>query len=630
MIDWRQNLDWVVYLIFALTLLIPIVAGFFSGWKRALYFGAGNLIFYVIGWILNLLLNYQMSASIYDTFHLNIADFTKDEVISIIQTYSGLIFMGIPLLVGNTILLIAYHLFFKRLLKIGKYEALKEVKKAKNEVYKVKQFNTGKWLLNGAMGTLIAYSTTLPITSVLTEATIGFTVSNKEIQNKPFINDIRNYSNSIGNITSYKYANDVYETTNAILAIIDVSNIRDGDHAAITKIFSDYIGQTFVNNLFHIIKNGEQIIGIDINLRTESDINNLKSSIDSYAGYINQKVATKDDTYLTLLNDVFRRISPSEQVSYAIGRIIGDKISLNGLPSSSFLRKYDLKLANQTINLIKNGAEDYTVYDAPEHSTSNGTFRNIKVDALKNDRLKVSQSFMDGLSTSAADRIFEKIIKPEDFLTNREDYVGFVRNYLSLFFSVESQSLNKWNATSVKVQMGGDSINNTLIQSNYVNTGLSQDIIKKMKICDGTNIHPYIIPLNLIYAIDGNNNVTINSVIQSTNIENVTKFFLNYHFSAVSTPLNTSFITKNLIYKYDGGETTDVLNNADFIANIGNKNGCEFGWWSESLPSADVIRKYTEEKAAKIKWTSELTYTINNSQQINTIKQEFYFMPVWF
>lgn len=113
-----QSLVVIAPIIFiVLMVAIPIV-GYFMGWKRALFWGTGNLIFYIIGFVIWLFAGKAIGEAIAPLLQKSISALKDADLSKIATSVVAPIFFIIIMFVGNIILLINYFAWYTRVARI--------------------------------------------------------------------------------------------------------------------------------------------------------------------------------------------------------------------------------------------------------------------------------------------------------------------------------------------------------------------------------------------------------------------------------------------------------------------------------------------------------------------------------
>lgn len=187
---------------------IPVI-GVFGGWKRAVYWGGGNFLFYVIGL---LIWNYT-SGGIVNLFVPLLNELVKGaDMTKIAISITGPVFFILVVLVANLFLLINYYAWAKRVMGLKKYKTVKKENPKTHEVTKVKVLaqekrSTKYKVINGVVGGVGMTALMLPTTLAFTEATYFATTSVTTRKTNSFsaglYNSLINFDNQVSWFSYY-------------------------------------------------------------------------------------------------------------------------------------------------------------------------------------------------------------------------------------------------------------------------------------------------------------------------------------------------------------------------------------------------------------------------------------------
>lgn len=125
-INFRDNatMIWIPFGIIIGILVISFIMGFFNGWKKSLYFGVTNILFYLLSWLLYILLSDTISSSV-SSWIIKNSTAGQFDANNALQPYLyniiGLGFFSLCLFIGNVISLVLWSLVFKRIFKQSSY-----------------------------------------------------------------------------------------------------------------------------------------------------------------------------------------------------------------------------------------------------------------------------------------------------------------------------------------------------------------------------------------------------------------------------------------------------------------------------------------------------------------------------
>ncbi|MBQ0045336.1 MAG: hypothetical protein KBS35_00385 [Mycoplasma sp.] len=179
-------------LFIVLMIAFPLI-GVFGGWKRAVYWGGGNFLFYVIG----LLVWRFTSGGIVNLIKPLLEKLTTEADFSkIAVTIAAPIFFVLIFIVANLLLLINYYAWFKRVAKLKKYQKVKKTDKQGNvtkvKVQVQKNTSTKYKVINHVVGGVSMTALMLPSTFAFTQATMYATTSVTTRKNNAFASNVYN------------------------------------------------------------------------------------------------------------------------------------------------------------------------------------------------------------------------------------------------------------------------------------------------------------------------------------------------------------------------------------------------------------------------------------------------------
>lgn len=232
-------------ILFIVLLVAFPVIGLFAGWKRALYWGGGNLLFYIIGlliWtfaggsivsLMNPLLT--QLASLFKGGGL-----TTESMAPLVKSLAAPVFFLIVLLLGNILLVINYYAWYKRVVGLKKPKIQKEhekdAKKAKRLVKKeatiskqVKVKLGNKRWFNMVVGSISLEVLMLPTTITLTQAALYATTSTTTRKNNGFANGLYNGLQSLSSKISWFSYYSGTKTGDDFNALFSTLNLIQGN-----------------------------------------------------------------------------------------------------------------------------------------------------------------------------------------------------------------------------------------------------------------------------------------------------------------------------------------------------------------------------------------------------------------
>jgi len=183
---------------FILLIAFPLI-GFFAGWKRALYWGGGNFVFYIIGLVIWKLAGIPIAQAlepiVKNVLGDRVAAADLSQLVNSVVTPAFFLFI---ILVANLVLVICYYAFAKRLLGLKKAQKQEkeDYKKYKVDDKKLKALDdkkvyNKKWF-NRLVGSISLGALMLPITLTTTQAVAMMTTNTKTRQNNSFTSGLYN------------------------------------------------------------------------------------------------------------------------------------------------------------------------------------------------------------------------------------------------------------------------------------------------------------------------------------------------------------------------------------------------------------------------------------------------------
>ena len=254
-----QQLAIVAPIMFIVMAIAFPLIGVFGGWKRSLFWGGGNFLFYIIGLLVLMFAGSNIAAFVANFFTQMKSDVQNIE--NIIQSIVPIGFCLIVPLVGNLFLLINYYAWFKRGAKIGKYEVQQTTsknKKSKNGA-KVVKLNGKQRAINMVVGGVTMTGLMAPTVFSLNQGVMYATTSLSTRKSNSFASSMYDFfdkTNSAFSFMSY------YKTTasdmDALFAYVAISGksikYTDADGNKQEGTVVDALSNTFTDGFGDIYK----------------------------------------------------------------------------------------------------------------------------------------------------------------------------------------------------------------------------------------------------------------------------------------------------------------------------------------------------------------------------------------
>ena len=317
MIDWRNGLTWVPIIVFTLFLVISFVIGLAGGYKRALFWTGGNLILWLIAFIVTAAAGTAITNSIAQLIKdkvtaEQIQKLTVQEIADAIKIYVGLILYLVIALVGNLIIMLPlYFAGFVRWARIGKYDphskkydalvAKYDTKKPlKAEKLRKRKHNLKMgskayfWL---SRGVAIPASVVLaaPLTATMTQLAFGATVQTSKIytadSKESSLKGLFDFTNWITSNIGKNYIGALGTNTSSIISGTNLALSKD---ANLQDVFSK------ITDCLNSVKE----IGDDVSSETLN--NDIKPNFTDFSNYVKNSFEQLESWIadLSLSNDV--------------------------------------------------------------------------------------------------------------------------------------------------------------------------------------------------------------------------------------------------------------------------------------------------------------------------------------
>ena len=262
----------ILLLVFVIAL--PVV-GYFAGYKRALYWSVGNMLFIFLGWAIWA----GAGESICQGF-VGMFGFSEDaiaDIMPIMVATVAPIWYIIFILIGNFVLLILWYSLFKWLLRLTKKQKTKHFKDKDSLKAEVSFFKRNQ-ILSRSLGGGIMFLSFLPIASTFTESFYAFTVSAQQREEDGFVNGMYKFAHGVSNINYIKYFTEPTTQVDAALTVME-----DGAQEAIETAFSS--STKTLNDISLGVENYFDFISGKINDLSDPSYLNILSVIQSFVSY---------------------------------------------------------------------------------------------------------------------------------------------------------------------------------------------------------------------------------------------------------------------------------------------------------------------------------------------------------
>lgn len=294
-------------IIFFVLLAVNIITGVFGGWKRSLYWGGGNFVFYCIGlgvWAgCKNAVATKLQPLIQNLLHNDQLDFTK-----IIQPIAGLIFFFGILLIANLILLICWLTFAKKLLKIKSEKKAWKDEGALKKQGKLKEAQlsarTKKGVINKVCGGVAMTALMAPSLLVGTSIVSYATTSVATRQKGSFIDNFHSWLVNTNNVMGgFSYVNGAGEKFDALFSGLNLINKKitvkdENDNEVETDVFSA-LEKTFGEGVSNLTANTSKVKLDDAESIQTNIVDPLQTISDNWNAIIDQA----GDDVSTILSD---------------------------------------------------------------------------------------------------------------------------------------------------------------------------------------------------------------------------------------------------------------------------------------------------------------------------------------
>lgn len=270
-----QGLAIIGPILFIVLMIAFPVIGVFGGWKRAAYWGGGNLVFYLLGLGIWAGAHAALGNAMLGWLSSVIQDFPADKLKDFASSITAPIFFLIVVVAGNLFLLLNYYFWFKRVAKIRRKD---DQANLDNNTLPSKKYRIIS-MVAGGVGMPILM---LPTTLSATQAAMFVTTSAATRENNAFANGLYNglakLSESFGGLSYYgitKSAQDFDALWAAQgLKSVDIEIKTPGATSPTTMSVGEALSKTLIDGFGHIIDKAKDetkgILTENVNQMTES------------------------------------------------------------------------------------------------------------------------------------------------------------------------------------------------------------------------------------------------------------------------------------------------------------------------------------------------------------------------
>ena len=574
--DWRTGLDFIPLLTFFLLIVIFFISGIFSGYKKALYYGIFNVIFFLIGWIITIELGDRIINWILSFFTIDQSIITNDEIVQLVKPFLGIILYFIFAFFGYLLIgLPLYQLIFAKLFRMGKYDKkskkyLEYCKKhnIKPEIYTKKDYKKYR-VLSRSFGGIFSLLLNVQNICITTELAYVGSTQSITIKSNKLQQSIFNLTNSFNNLFT-GYTDNLYEdASSAIAALQLLQNDPDTGTPLYNCLFTPI--QDLINGVTKYVN--APIFTLEQVTSIENLFNNFQfSQEEKLTKYLNDLVASDDyyDIYLSLLK---KNITFDTKIKYdqfvAIQKIFHTFI--NG----------------SMINISTSG----TSYTINEYKVNPSNFKKLKV----NEKVLnfISDLFIDMFDSSSG--------TPEQIKMASKSLFG-------VFFDIEPPKTLLYSVSPCV------EFNKEVAQITSI-TDLFPSQKNNFIFASGIEQNPYLIPLQLFYVKDQQSGtISINDSIIPTNMYNWWSFFVQSS--------DFDYYLTDLTYTIDIDKSATLEQYISFkTTNHDNTVLPSFG--VSHLSSPISLELYNSLATTPIKF--KITVNATNSSSIEVASKDIYF-----
>lgn len=284
-------------IIFLVMMIAFPIIGVFGGWKRALYWGGGNFLFYSIGLVIWVFANQAMSGLVVGLIKGLIGQSSVDADFGKIaaSVLAPIFFIGV-VLISNLILLINYYAWFKKVAGLKKYKTVKKKDKngniVKTKVMTQQNISTKYKAMDMCVGGIAMGALMLPTTFAVSDALFFTTTSYLTRPKSGFASAI--YDAIVGtdnHMSWFSYYSNVnesakdYDALFAALAMkMEKITITLPDGTTVEESLIDALSDTLDKGLGDIYTQ----TAIDVGAGLDNVIDSVKKMIANWNAIINQ------------------------------------------------------------------------------------------------------------------------------------------------------------------------------------------------------------------------------------------------------------------------------------------------------------------------------------------------------
>lgn len=346
-----QSLVIIAPIVFIVLMIAFPLIGFFAGWKRAVFWGAGNLLFYIIGLIIWALAGNAIGGAIAPKLQNAISALKDADLTKIATSIVAPVFFIIVMFVGNIVLIINYYTWFKKVAKLRKAD------KAEAGTPTVKFRMT-----NGVIGAVALPALLLPTTFAFTQAIFyGTTSTATRASNKMARNLYSGLDNCNEAFKWFSYYKETPKDFNALWAGLSLNDtkvtiILPGQTEAQPMSLTDAISQTFTEGFKNIYNEATaDDPSADVVVAKIDELGSSWNSLIDQAGDIMEPLFASENA-TELVKDMFGLSGDPQKVNHDLF----EDVFAENAKFDEFMQKYEDEgeVTIKTLPLSKDGLEN--------------------------------------------------------------------------------------------------------------------------------------------------------------------------------------------------------------------------------------------------------------------------------
>ncbi|XQP55828.1 MAG: hypothetical protein ACOQNY_00300 [Mycoplasmoidaceae bacterium] len=319
-----QGLAIIGPILFIVLMIAFPVIGVFGGWKRAAYWGGGNLVFYLLGLGIWAGAHAALGNAMLGWLSSVIPDFPADKLKDFASSITAPIFFLIVVVAGNLFLLLNYYFWFKRVAKIRRKD---DQANLDNNTLPSKKYRIIS-MVAGGVGMPVLM---LPTTLSATQAAMFVTTSAATRKNNAFANGLYNglakLSESFGGLSYYGITKSA-EDFDALWAAQGLTKTLDepipspSGGTPLTGTVQEVMGQVFQDGIGNIVT---KVTTPGTKEETET---NVANSINGLTGSWNAIIEAAGSTLIPLFeSESFTKVIKDVFGDYPTSEITKDEIN---------------------------------------------------------------------------------------------------------------------------------------------------------------------------------------------------------------------------------------------------------------------------------------------------------------